>query len=329
MAITLSSTDYDRLLQAANPDPIDPHSHNRLQVIPPQLGRGYMQHISLHGIQLCLFNYQLDQDLCVVGRSIGSIDTGCELGFHLSGERSGRRKGENFLYWGEDDDIEPEDWHWNTSAKEPVLKVDIHLETADRLFQLITDCLPDPPVAVCNSLEADQSSFGEVNTITSAMRVVLEQILNCPFQGQTQQIYLEAKCLELIVLKLEQLKQTEKSAPLPCTLKPDDIDRIHWARQLLVERLANPPSLLELARQVGLNDYKLKIGFREVVGTTVFGYLHQQRMETARQLLRERRLNVREVAQSVGYANQSRFAAAFRKQFGINPKSYCLAEKSR
>jgi AraC family transcriptional regulator, transcriptional activator of the genes for pyochelin and ferripyochelin receptors len=47
-------------------------------------------------------------------------------------------------------------------------------------------------------------------------------------------------------------------------------------------------------------------------------------METARQLLSDRRLNVREVAQAVGYANQSRFAAAFRKQFGINPKAFSV-----
>jgi AraC-like DNA-binding protein len=33
------------------------------------------------------------------------------------------------------------------------------------------------------------------------------------------------------------------------------------------------------------------------------------------------------VAQAVGYANQSRFAAAFGKQFGINPKAYLLSKK--
>ena len=51
-------------------------------------------------------------------------------------------------------------------------------------------------------------------------------------------------------------------------------------------------------------------------------------MEVARQLLAEQRMNVKEVARTVGYANQSRFAVAFRKQFGMNPKVYLLSQKS-
>lgn len=78
---------------------------------------------------------------------------------------------------------------------------------------------------------------------------------------------------------------------------------------------------MTLARQVGLNDFKLKLGFRQVFGTTVFGYLHEHRMEQAQLLLQERRMNVEEVARTVGYANRSSFAA-FRKKFGINPKYY-------
>lgn len=85
---------------------------------------------------------------------------------------------------------------------------------------------------------------------------------------------------------------------------------------------------MTLARQVNLNDYKLKVGFKSVFGTTVFGCLHQHRMETAQQLLSQGHLNVKEVAQQVGYASQSRFAAAFRKQFGLNPKAYLLSKRS-
>jgi AraC family transcriptional regulator, transcriptional activator of the genes for pyochelin and ferripyochelin receptors len=161
------------------------------------------------------------------------------------------------------------------------------------------------------------------------MRSVLDQILNCPFTGNTRRIYLESKCLELIALKLEQFKQGDRYDRKPlCSLKPDDVDRIYLARDIITQNVHNPPSLMQLARQVGLNDFKLKLGFRQIFRTTVFGYLHRHRMERARQLLSDRRMNVKEVAQAVGYANQSRFAAAFRKQFGINPKAYLLSKKS-
>jgi len=84
---------------------------------------------------------------------------------------------------------------------------------------------------------------------------------------------------------------------------------------------------VELARLAGLNDYKLKAGFRQVFGTTVFGYLRQQRLEQARQLLQAQEISVTEAAATVGYSSQGHFAAAFRKQFGINPKDLRAGQK--
>ena len=66
---------------------------------------------------------------------------------------------------------------------------------------------------------------------------------------------------------------------------PAIVCRIHQAKDILIRQIDNPPSLLSLARQVGINDFKLKQGFRQVFGTTVFGYLHSHRMERAAQLL--------------------------------------------
>lgn len=80
-----------------------------------------------------------------------------------------------------------------------------------------------------------------------------------------------------------------------------------------------PPSLLELSRMVGLNDFKLKIGFKDHYGTTVFGYLRDMRMEHAMMLLLEGEANVTDAAARVGYANLSHFSEVFRKKYGINP----------
>lgn len=72
---------------------------------------------------------------------------------------------------------------------------------------------------------------------------------------------------------------------------------------------------------VGTNELKLKQGFRALFGTTVFGYLRRHRMERARQLLLHREVSVTEAAGLVGYACPSRFAAAFRRQFGTRPSA--------
>ena len=73
---------------------------------------------------------------------------------------------------------------------------------------------------------------------------------------------------------------------------------------------------------MGLNDYKLKLGFRQVFQTTVFGYLQDYRMELAKELLAERTISVQQVARKVGYAHAGYFSAAFKRKYGVNPKSY-------
>lgn len=326
MAITISRADYDDLWQERDFVPKlfpNPSYFEEIKWLTGRIGQGHIQSIELRGITLCLLNYQLQEDLVV--QEEPSSELVWELGFNLSGNRSGKRTGENFLTWGR----EEQEWTWTTEAKDPVIKVDIHLDIFGELSQLIAEVLEELPKDIRKLMEkAETNRFDNVDAITPAMRIALEQILHCPFAGRTKQIYLESKCLELISLKLAQIKEREKPSQNWRSLKPDDIDRIHLAKTILIANPENPPSLIELARQVSLNDYKLKLGFRQVFGTTVFGYLHRYRMETARQLLSERRMNVKEVAQAVGYANQSRFAAAFRKQYGINPKSFLLGKKS-
>jgi AraC family transcriptional regulator, transcriptional activator of the genes for pyochelin and ferripyochelin receptors len=202
------------------------------------------------------------------------------------------------------------------------LKVDLHFRSPQFIKSLLPNDIEQLPLELRQMLTGEGNDYQHEGDLTPAMRLALEQILNCPFQGVLKRLYLEAKCLELITLKLDNLSQKNKTSATRARLNLDDTDRIYWAKDILLTNIAQPPSLLELAKQVGLNDYKLKIGFRRVFNTTVFGYLYQQRMLEAGRLLLGTQLKVSEVAQVVGYANQSRFAAAFRKHFGVNPVTY-------
>ena len=87
----------------------------------------------------------------------------------------------------------------------------------------------------------------------------------------------------------------------------------------MLERAEDPPTLAELARQAGFSATKLKLAFRQVFGTSLFSYSRRARLERARTMLLEQHLSVSYVARSVGYANPSKFAAAFRRQFGMSP----------
>jgi AraC-like DNA-binding protein len=169
---------------------------------------------------------------------------------------------------------------------------------------------------------AGQKHYYHLNNTTPAMNVAIHQILNCPYRGLLKRMYLESKTLELITHKLVQVVSPKCGLRNPSPLRPADIERIHEAKDILISNMQNPPSLFNLARQVGLNDTKLKRGFHQIFGTTVFGYLHAERMERGRQLLAEDRINVTEVSYEVGYSNRTHFTRAFTKHFGRSPLCY-------
>lgn len=177
------------------------------------------------------------------------------------------------------------------------------------------------PLASLFSDDSNGRFHQSLGAITPAMMLVLQQLIGCPYQGLTKRVYLQSKALELLALQFHQWSEASQP-PSRCSLRRGDIDRIYHAKEILLQNLNNPPSLLELARQVGLNDYKLKQGFRQVFGTTVFGYLKIYRMKQAKQLLAQPELSVAGVAQLVGYASQSRFCEAFKQQFGMSPRDY-------
>ncbi|MEL6441583.1 MAG: AraC family transcriptional regulator [Cyanobacteria bacterium J06621_8] len=320
MAITIYDSDYDALWQEANQssqkEVIESQDFSEtLELVPERLGTGYIQSIDIYGIELKLYNYQLHDEVCIIRKPEAWISR--EFGFHLSGDRFCKCDRENFVQWGYYERDNELLYH----SKEPIQKMDIHLESAAELSQSVKEILEELPTSTRQRIR-NRNLIEDIDRINPAMRLALRQIISCPFQGKTRQIYLESKCLELISLKLEQLKQSDQLTEKSSSLKSDDFERIHFAKAILTANFNNPPSLTKLARQVGLNDCTLKRGFREVFGTTAFSYLQAYRLEQARLLLLETQLSVTVIAHTVGYKNASAFGRAFRKKFGVNPKSF-------
>ncbi|MEM7125963.1 MAG: AraC family transcriptional regulator [Chloroflexota bacterium] len=158
--------------------------------------------------------------------------------------------------------------------------------------------------------------------MTHDMNQLASDILANPQGHAADSLYLESKCLELTSLYLAVASQRGRS--LSAGLSPRDIERIREARYILQTRMDDPPSLIELARLVNLNDFKLKQGFRQAFGTTAFGYLKEYRLQRAHELLREEKMSVTDTAISVGYRNIGDFGIAFKRRFGMSPKKVRL-----
>jgi AraC-like DNA-binding protein len=153
-------------------------------------------------------------------------------------------------------------------------------------------------------------------SINPATRLVLQQIIQNRQAGRIKRLFLEARIFELIIAYFSQKPERETRI-----IKSDDIEKIILAKELVSCDLQHPNSLTELSRKVGINDYKLKIGFKELTGYTVFGYLYKIRMEKAYHLLSKEKKAVNEVSFLVGYKNAQHFIAAFKKQYHILPGS--------
>lgn len=102
-------------------------------------------------------------------------------------------------------------------------------------------------------------------------------------------------------------------------LPRQEIDRLYKARQLLRERLEDPPSLNELAAAVGTNQPRLSRGFRALFGTTVYGYLRETRLERARELLLKTRWPIKTIALEVGYRSPADLTRGIKERFGVTP----------
>ena len=293
-------------------------------------GRGSLRFAYLRsGLQISVEDWQMQEDLVLQDQHLHTDPL--KFYFLISGEVSGvvdwpasffvLQEGQNCLSACGGDRAQI-----NYYADRPYLAVTIWL--APDFLATFLEGKSDFPQPLLRAIEPSAETFFHTGAISPAMQVALHQILHCPYDGAIAQIYIESKALELVALKLAQIIEGTKLPPKNSPLQPQDLDCIHNAKEILIDNIESPPSLLELAKKAGINDYKLKIGFREVFGTTVFGYLRHQRMEWARQLLLEQQMNVSEVAQTVGYASLSRFSTAFKHHFGTTPKTYQKSSQS-
>jgi AraC-like DNA-binding protein len=147
-------------------------------------------------------------------------------------------------------------------------------------------------------------------------RQIAHQILTCPLSGVCRRFFMEGKANELLAHFLSQLGVPDRNVRF---LNCDDLNKLSLARQILENDLSSPPSIKTLSRHCGLNEHKLKAGFRLHFGESVGGILRKERMKQARWLLEQSDKSVSHVGNLVGYSNTSHFIEAFRKEFGFTP----------
>lgn len=162
--------------------------------------------------------------------------------------------------------------------------------------------------------------------LTPEMITVIRDMLHNEYSGEVKNIYLRNKISELLLLAFSRIAPGSANAT-EIRLHQYDIDKIREAREYLLLNMEHPLTVIELSHKVGINDFKLKKGFKQLYGVTIFDFLLEARMEKARTLLTETNTPIHEIAFATGYKNVSSFTAAFKKRMGFPPSAMKRSDK--
>ena len=281
----------------------------------------YKEWLLQDGVQLLLFTNDSAQSE-VYRREIHSN----YIQFHFA------MKGQAYFQFNEGDYQLPLKEEHSLLLYNPNFDLPLHLVLPSESW-LTTVLLPIKSLHSLFSKEAHYISFlSEENKgrkyykdefISPAMSIVLNQLMQMNLHEMVQNLYVQAKVYELLCLYFN-ATQIKGGDQCPFLADEESVVKVRKAKDIVIERLVDPPTLKELALEVGLPINKLKDGFKQIYGEPVFSFQFDYKMELARQLLASGSLNVNEVGLRVGYSTASHFIAAFKKKYGVTPKKFVM-----
>lgn len=193
--------------------------------------------------------------------------------------------------------------------------------TVEKLHTLFVNDFSE--LGFLNSENVNKKFYAE-NPVTSNLRLVLDQLAHVQVMPTNQRLYYMGKAFELLSFYFDRSNESDL-ANCPFLLDENNVQKIRQAKKIVIDNMTDPPGLKEISRMIGLNEYQLKVGFKNIYGSSVFQFLNDYKMEFARKLLDDRAHKVNEVSGEVGYSNPSHFIAAFKRKYGITPKKYVQA----
>jgi AraC-like DNA-binding protein len=208
--------------------------------------------------------------------------------------------------------------HLEVAPNSWVISVIVSIKKFHALFSAEADYIP------FLSVENKDKKYYTESDISPSMAIVLSQLFHYNLHPSIKNLYYKGKGYELLSLYFNR-SEDPNAEQCPFLIDEENVMKIRKAKDLVIANMAEPPGLQELADQVGLNLKKLKMGFKQIYGDTVYGFLFDYKMDYARKLLDSGSYNVNEVGLKIGYSTGSHFIAAFKKKFATTPKKYLMS----
>jgi len=155
------------------------------------------------------------------------------------------------------------------------------------------------------------SNWADIETLELA-----NSILRCRYQNNLRRYFFESRVKDMFFkyLVLSESPAADEKEPTE-----KEIQAINKAEEIINSNIAVHNSIPDLAKQVLLNEFRLKQLFKKIFGAGPYEYLVKKRLEKGKELL-EQGLSVKETAAFVGY-RPSDFTTSFRNHFGFQPSS--------
>lgn len=198
-----------------------------------------------------------------------------------------------------------------------VISVIISIKKFHTLFSTEAEYIP------FLSNENQDKKYYNDGKISPSMSIVLSQIFHFNLNPSIKNLYYRGKGYELLSLYFNRTEDPN-AEQCPFLIDEENVMKIRQAKEIILSNISEPPGLQELADKVGLNLKKLKMGFKQIYGDTVYGFLFDYKMDYARKLLDSGSYNVNEVGLKIGYSTGSHFIAAFKKKYATTPKKYLM-----
>lgn len=187
--------------------------------------------------------------------------------------------------------------------------------------ELIKELLPTFP-SLNNFVEKPLTSKKKplIHSFASGNMIeIVYDILKCPHDGNLRKLYFENKINDFL---FELLVQSSKTKSQDILLNEQEDSAVLLAREIILQDLKLHLTIQEISKQVGLNEYKLKAGFKQKFGLGIFECLLEARMSEAKKLLIETNKPIKDIAGLVGYNHLTNFIAAFRNYCGQTPGQF-------
>lgn len=289
--------------------------HGRLD-IPEKFGRGYCAGFVFNAhIRLLISNYELHEDIVVENPERNPFKKTIFFKFqHIFTKTKPVAMPAVLIGTSRINTDEVIAVHSNAG----VINIEVDADYLNRLFDL-----PERHTVLQSLLDNKQPLLFE-QVINPALQPIVDVLVEQAVDDKFKRFFLRIKTEELICHLLMALEARDSQHLY--SLNNRDIGAIYRLRGQLLDRLADPPVIADLAAAANMSPSKLKRLFKQIFGDSIFTYYQALRMKEAARLLREEKLSVKETGYRLGFTNLSHFTRVFDQHIGVKPKKYSVLQ---